>query len=221
MSSISQIEVPAVQVAGSHGVGNLTPRKLRDAWAGFALKRGLAQALPACAREYLDDGLEGDPKAAGALVIAAPNEYRGYVAVAAYCIGTPYEAYRKILSRAWLHDYGSVAQAAKDNRLSIRRMMKAARFPHPFTGQVKVYRGTSGIARWKAQQGMSWTIDPDVAAWFAFRYASDDRKPLVLTASADASDIIFYDNDRSEQEVILSRPVLAAVEGNPASLVCR
>jgi len=185
--------------------------------AAYYLKRGLAQELPSYANEYLDDGLAGDVEAAGALVCAAPNRYRGYIAVAAYLRGTPYEAYREILSNAWSLDYASVAQAARDYRLSIRRMMRAGRFPHPFTGLVKVYRGTSGIGRWKAQQGISWTIDPDVAGWFACRYASEDRKPLVVSASVDASDILFYDNGRDEQEVILSRPVVAVVEGDFAS----
>ncbi len=217
MSSISQVEVPAAHIASSNGVGNLTPRKPRNAWVGFALKHALADILPPYASKYLSDGLAGDVTAAGSLVCAAPNEYRGYVAVAAYCIGTPYEAYREILSGAWSHDYGSVVQAAKGNGVSIRRMMRAARFPHPFTGQVKLYRGTCGIARWKAQQGMSWTIDPDVAGWFALRFAGDDRQPLVLVASIDASEIVFYDNDRSEQEVVFSGSVSATVEGDPAS----
>ena len=183
----------------------------------FFLKRALEQSLPDYAKEYLDAGLQGDVDAAGSLIFAAPNEYRGHIGVAAYFSGTPYAAYREILSRAWSHDHGSVAQAARVHRVSIRRMMRSGRFPHPFTGQVKVYRGTSGIARWKAQQGLSWTTDPDVAAWFALQYAHTDRKPLVLSAICDASDIVFYDNGRREQEVVLARPVRAVVEGDAAS----
>ena len=217
MSIVSQVVVRAVQAAGSHGAEDQIRRKPRNRFSGFLLKHALADNLPPYASKYLNDGLAGDVDAASSLVTAAPNAYRGYIAVAAFFGGTPYAAYREILSAAWSHDYGCVVQAARKHRVSIRRMMRAGCFPHPFTGRVKVYRGTSGIARWKAQQGLSWTIDPDVAAWFALWHASQDRKPLVLTASVDASEFIFYDNERKEQEVIFSRPVHAVVEGDLAS----
>jgi hypothetical protein len=194
-------------------------RKAPNIFRGFELKSMLAHELPAYAKRYLDAGLDGDVEAGRSLISAAPNEFRGYVAVAGYYIGTPNPTYREIVDLAWSMDCGSVASAAKACRVPVRRMMKEARFDHPFSGEICVYRGAAGVSPWRASRGLSWTTSRDVACWFAFRSSWGTRKPIVVVANVAASKIVFYSDERDEQEVMLGHAISGFLDSDPTKWI--
>jgi hypothetical protein len=82
---------------------------------------------------------------------------------------------------------------------------------------VTIYRGANGatleLAFVIAMSGIAWTLDRDVAAWFAGRFMSiNESVPIVLSTTIPRSSMLFYDNDREEQEIIpdelpVTRPV--------------
>jgi hypothetical protein len=66
------------------------------------------------------------------------------------------------------------------------------------TDPVQVYRG----AHLKYARGMSWTTDPDRAAWFATRFGYA-RGGKVFTTTAAKRKILGYFADRNEDEVLI------------------
>ncbi len=180
---------------------------------GMFLLSDLRECLPEYAKVHLTAAFSGNAEAACSLACAAPNKYRGHIVLAAYLLGMPDPAYSELFQQVWGHDYGYLLAAA--DKRTVRRMMKAARVEHPFSGPLKVFRGTSGLTLRQTARGLSWSADREVACWFAHRYATPDRKPLVAVSTVDAADIIFYDNSRCEQEVILGRPVTARLDDEP------
>lgn len=65
--------------------------------------------------------------------------------------------------------------------------------------EVLVYRGFSEKG---AERGISWTLDKEVAMWFANRW--NQKQPGVAVAKVDRSQIVCYYEGRSEKEVILN-----------------
>jgi hypothetical protein len=61
---------------------------------------------------------------------------------------------------------------------------------------VTVYRGQD--AEW--EPGMCWSLNRDVANWFAMRFTK--MEPLVLTAEVKRADILALKLDRKEHEII-------------------
>jgi hypothetical protein len=61
----------------------------------------------------------------------------------------------------------------------------------------KVYRGC--IA--KNKNGMSWTLDPGKAEWFARRLSK--KNPIVITGIVNKADVIAYFGGREEQEIVV------------------
>ena len=177
----------------------------------------LADELPPIAEEVLVPGLKGDRKAALQLYGRAPNGWRGWIALAAYYYGTPNPAYRELLRSVWNHDHTHLLHAVGGKRDLVRRMMKEGDFEHPHSGQIRIFRGYSGNAITRATRGLSWTTSRETACWFARRSATATRKPLVLTAAVDSSDIIFYDNERNEEEVVLRRAIVGSPDPDPAT----
>lgn len=49
---------------------------------------------------------------------------------------------------------------------------------------------------------VSWTLDPEVARFFASRYEAED--PKVYKATFKVSDIVAYDNGRQEKEILIA-----------------
>jgi hypothetical protein len=98
---------------------------------GFALRTWLEIKLPSYAKRYLDPAFAGDESAALGICVAAPNEHRGLIALAAYYTGVPNPAYREIIGAVWNHDHAQLMGAAEHDRRLIRQMIKAAEFNHP------------------------------------------------------------------------------------------
>jgi hypothetical protein len=80
---------------------------------------------------------------------------------------------------------------------------------------MRVWRGTFGVPVSRARAGYSWTLDRDMACWFAVRFADQVRKPLVLAAEVARGEVVLYTNEREEAETVLMRPPTASVDGTP------
>lgn len=214
---------------------------------GQALRKYLAGELSDFARGYLESGLSGDADAAFSLFLATPNEYRGILAVAAYLLDVPNPGYREILRHAWDHDHLHLLDAVRDCFPSdrrrgvshLRRMFKQGGFPVPLSGRIAIHRGH--VHEKLAKGGLAWTTSFDVACHFALyrppavsgtifggsymHEVTEDHirksslQPMVVTAEIDAADIIFWSDERGEQEVITGRqPKIIAVEQDMAIL---
>lgn len=68
-------------------------------------------------------------------------------------------------------------------------------------GYIKVYRGYHSN---RGQKGISWTLSLEQAEWFANRFQQDD--PIIVEALVHMDDIVFYTNNRNEQEVVINDP---------------
>jgi hypothetical protein len=189
---------------------------------GFALRVWLERMLPSDAKCYLDSAFAGDEGDAFKICGAAPNEYRGWIALAAYHLAVPNPGYRTIIRNVWNHDHQFFLAATGHDRRLIRRMMKAGEFEHPWSGSIVVFRGTAGMSLAKASKGLSWTLSRETACFFGFRFvvqgADDPRlagNPLVLKADVHASDIVFWDDSLEEQEIVLRRDISAGLDPEP------
>jgi hypothetical protein len=139
----------------------------------------------------LDPAFAGDESAALGICVAAPNEYRGLIALAAYYTGVQNPAYREIIGAVCNHDHAQLMGAAEHDRRLIRQMVKAAKFDHPFSGPLTIFRGASGVTAKRASKGLSWTLSRETACFFAYRFV-DPPKPIVLKTTINASDIILW-----------------------------
>jgi|TARA_R110000824_G_scaffold56130_1_gene153931 hypothetical protein len=61
---------------------------------------------------------------------------------------------------------------------------------------VTIYRGVRDLTH----DGLSWTLNRDSAKWFGNRFGSG----YLLEATVLTSDILFYSNERNEEEVLLN-----------------
>ncbi len=191
---------------------------------GENLYKMLERDLPPWAEPKLREGFSGEEDAAGMLTSAAPKEWRGIIAVAAYLLDVPNPGFRRIMSNVWDLNHGWLRHAVawhlpRDGRGGlhhIRRMFKRAEFSIPFEGEVTIYRGHP--VREQAHKGMSWTTDRDCACWFAVRSANAEASPVVLAAKVTASELIYWSDERSEREVIPARPPKFHVESDLADL---
>jgi hypothetical protein len=108
---------------------------------------------------------------------------------------------------------------AKEYRVDVRKIIAAADFPIPacpIPPIVTIYRGTAGIDPKTASKGLSWTTSYENACWFAcaWRINTGKANPLVLKATTNASEVIYWSDDREEDEVILRRPPLYEIDPN-------
>ena len=83
----------------------------------------------------------------------------------------------------------------------------------PHAGPFTVYRGVAGRGRQRAVKHFSWTGTLDVARWFAGRASYIDGHislpdPAVFVVTVPVSEVLFYTNDRNEDEYVLSTETL-------------
>jgi hypothetical protein len=159
------------------------------------------------AKAYVRPAFWGSSRAAFSLSVALRNDQRGKVAVAMWQAKVARRAFRAYLSSVWDHDHHHVIAAAKTRR-RLALMFRYAEFsiPDDLPDRVQIWRGTSGLSFSDAVAGYSWTTDRATACWFAMRRQRDGGAPLVVTASAAKSQIVYASNERREHEVVLMRP---------------
>ncbi|TKB07677.1 hypothetical protein [Desulforhopalus sp. IMCC35007] len=77
----------------------------------------------------------------------------------------------------------------------------------PFADSIEVYRGVINDNDKSSINRCSWTLNKNVAAWFAVESSRNDRgkndKPAVYKRIASPEAIFYYNNERKEQEVVL------------------
>jgi hypothetical protein len=160
--------------------------------------------------------LAGDEEAAFYLRLCNKGDPSGLglAALAAYWSGTPLPAYQELLQAGWSDNWlGMKIELGVHFASVMRRLFRAGRFPHHLEGKIAIYRGACDTDARTAAKGVSWTTNRDVACWFAYRYRRE--QPIVLHAHVDASEVVYYEDDRYEQEVILRRVVPALVDALP------
>lgn len=64
--------------------------------------------------------------------------------------------------------------------------------------KLTIYRGCSN----NNKQGWSWSLDKDMAIWFANRYNSRDR--ILITGECDKSMVVAFFNGRNEHEILIN-----------------
>lgn len=70
-------------------------------------------------------------------------------------------------------------------------------------GMIKVYRGC-GERSAKEKIAISYTVSREVAVWFANkRKLLGDKKTKVIEKTINFEDVVYYTNEREEQEIIL------------------
>lgn len=167
------------------------------------------------ALEHVRPTFGGDAESAFSLCAALGNCSRGVVAVALWTAKVPKPAFRAYLASAWDHDHRHVIEAVGTRR-RLAAMFRYATFPKPEGAQhtVRVWRGTSAMTLAQSRAGYSWTVDRDVACWFAMRFAEKNGRPLVVVAEVVRAHIALFHNEREEHEVVLMRsPAGARIDG--------
>lgn len=71
------------------------------------------------------------------------------------------------------------------------------------TEPITVYRGISDTKHRRWRRGLSWTLDPNVAEWFATRFGSRGN-PAVFSLAVDPRSILTITDERGEQEVFVA-----------------
>jgi hypothetical protein len=81
--------------------------------------------------------------------------------------------------------------------------------------QTGVWRGTNYK---RSVNGLSWTLDPEKAVWFAQRLCSKSRVPLIAKGLAKKGDVLAYFGGRNEREIISTRvSIISIIEMSRAS----
>ena len=138
-----------------------------------------------------------------------------------FYLGTPSPGYQEIIRPVWNHDHPQLVYAARAHLVSIRKMMKDAQFGHPFCRPHYRLPRCKGVRLDRARRGRSWTVSRDVACWFAGRFMTKTKLPLVLTATVEPSQILLYDDERSEQEVGFVRSIRGRADPQFRHTWCR
>lgn len=164
---------------------------------------------------FVDPAFRGNVEAAQSLACGLSNEKRGLVAIAMWRVKAPADAFRAYLKEIWLHDHDQLVIYAGRQRL--HAMFRYAGLPRPEQPEpMQVWRGTRGTTLRQAKEGFSWTTSRDVACWFAMRFASAERRPIVVSAEVPCSSVAWATDDSGESEVLLLRRVQhARIDGTP------
>jgi hypothetical protein len=180
----------------------------------------LRHLLPDFAADYLEAAFAGDSDAADRLILTAPNRSRGLIVRAMYDAKVPADALRTALSGAWDHDHHEVLAAAATWRRFVAMFRRAA-FPIPdLPATVTIWRGGRGRSLVDVAAGISWTLNRDVACWFACVHRPLHRPraaghPIVVRMAVPRRVMIYWSNDRGEQEVIPATLRRATIDGDP------
>jgi hypothetical protein len=178
----------------------------------------LRERLPSFAQRYLAGALAGDLGEVLLLLDGTLRGHRGACLHALHSAGLAPDVFRAALLAGWNHDHDVLRATISSHTL--RAMFRAARCPLPdhIPETVRIWRGTWGLSKNVAQRGYSWTLDRDVACWFAHYPQRPPRaRPLVLTADVNRGDILAYVDARREREVVCFGVREAMVDGTPES----
>ena len=190
----------------------------------------LHSITPTWGTRHIDGTLAGCPDAALSLAVALHPEDRGELIVALFGAKIPVPAFKAALRSVWQNNHWRLMEAVFNNIQDEPRGPLSARFvahgrlremfsyadfsetwqhlPDRFT----VYRGTYGVDFEEACGGLSWTLDYDLACWFAVEYSQrycenpDQIRVIQCEVIKDEDHIWLFTNEREEQEVVIEIP---------------
>lgn len=168
--------------------------------------------------ELMKGVLAGNLDQAFKLASVLDHRERGQMVVKLYKSQVPTAAFAEVLKEAWTMNHWSVTQAA-GSRTRLIDLFKYAQFelPDSLPQDVEVWRGVGAdVSLRTAARGFAWSTSRSVAAWYALRFYAS-RNGLLLRATVHKSHVLFFDNDRQEEEVVLSEaPKNVNIDGTPA-----
>ncbi|WP_413614892.1 hypothetical protein MRB56_14180 [Halomonas cupida] len=160
--------------------------------------------------EELRATLAGDPDEALSLHVSLNAWERGDVCLALYEARCPAPSFRAFLEETWNHCHGGLMAAVAREcawwpDLLIAALFEYADFPTPdhLPEQFTIWRGTNGIDIDEAVEGYCWTLNRDTAVWFSERFATAERRPLVVAAEVERREVWTYINVNGEEEIVL------------------
>jgi hypothetical protein len=194
-------------------IANEDPPRGKNQLEGWL--RGRAEKFNPGAAVLIDEIKAGDERALGTLAFILSQQENAQLVRWPYMAKAPLPIFQEALRNRWTLNHHELCKAAG----SIVRLFdwfKAAAFEVPdFPDPLTVYRGTTGIDAKLAGEGVSWTLDKRIAAWFACTYRHQGS-PLVLRREVPVRDILLYDDGRNEQEVVtFSSWLPTVVDGDP------
>ena len=164
---------------------------------------------PEWGQEYVAEAFEGDPDAVFRLMCALHDYQRASMAHHLYMARVRPEAFRVALEFAWTqsHHYQDVLREAGTWRQFVRWCRYASfELPAGVPDPVTIYRGVPNVTAARAAQGVAWTLDRERAEFFSRDYGGNanrpDTTPMVVSAMVPRGMLMFYSDERKEQEVI-------------------
>jgi hypothetical protein len=100
-----------------------------------------------------------------------------------------------------------------------RQKLLAAGDPLPEGDTLTIYRGVAGVGSMRRVSGLSWTLDLDIACWFASRFNLPN--PAILAASVRPDEVFFYTDGRNEQEVVVRPARIKRVKLSESEIAAR
>jgi hypothetical protein len=114
-----------------------------------------------------------------------------------------WDAWDNLWSRAFWPD-------GRRKSTSLRLMSASER--RTFAALPDIVRAWRGCNDEDAVTGFSWTLDRSMAEWFAHRFASADRPPILAELNIPKDFILAYFEGRNESEVVVHPSVFDAVQ---------
>lgn len=99
--------------------------------------------------------------------------------------------------------WGELLRARPESRHLFMDKVEQSRLNNLLATDIKLYRG---MIEGQNEDGHSWTLDYEMAAWFAKRFASSWSRGIVEVATVEKSNIHSYNDSRGEREVLLLEP---------------
>jgi hypothetical protein len=142
------------------------------------------------ARKHLQRAMHGDAAALRNLILNLSGSERAALTVKLFREKAPLGVYRPILRQTWLTWWISLIREA-GGLLEVVELFEYASFeiPKQIGPTVKVYRGGRGITAEQCALGLSWSLNRDVACYFAHGNGHDfsEGAPIVIEATVPAS----------------------------------
>jgi hypothetical protein len=89
------------------------------------------------------------------------------------------------------------------------------RFLDTLPEQIEIWRGTSHK---RSLAGLAWTLDREKAVWFAQRFCSESRAPLLAKGIVEKRDVLAYFEKRDEREILsMNASIISVIKLNQQS----
>lgn len=115
------------------------------------------------------------------------------------------EDFKDMLLYSWI----MVEKPSNDANVTQSEILKWFRqlnYVSNLSGVVEIYRGVTDES---GRNGISWTLNKEKAEWFANRFKENG---IVYRAKVKASNILYYIDDRDEDEIIVDPKKLMQIE---------